>query len=66
MKRVSTVLTIGALSGVSVSDFYAVCRRFNVTVISCSKIDGILNKRYAVTIEGSDINISRVASVFRG
>jgi hypothetical protein len=64
-KRISTTLTIGALSGVTINDLYSVCRRYNVEVISCNKIGGLIVKTYHVTLEGRDLDIAKVASVFR-
>lgn len=62
-KRISTTLKIGALSGLSIQDFYYVCRRFNVEVISCNKISGFFVKTYHVTVEGQEMDIAKVAMI---
>jgi hypothetical protein len=65
-KRISTTLTIGAFSGVTIEDLYTVCRRYDVEVINCNKLGGLLVKSYHVTLEGRDLDIAKVATVFRG
>jgi hypothetical protein len=62
MKTISTVLNVGALSGRSVDDFYRICRRYNVEVLSCTKIGGFLVKKYHVTIRGNAQDIVLVSS----
>jgi hypothetical protein len=64
-KRISTTFSIGAFSGITINDLYSVCRRYNVEVISCNKIGGLLVKTYHVTLEGRDLDIAKVAGVFR-
>jgi hypothetical protein len=63
-KRISSTINFGVLSGVTISDFYSVCRRYDVEVINASSLGGLLVKKYHVTIEGTPANLSRVARVF--
>jgi hypothetical protein len=64
--RISSTINIGAFSGVTVNDFYSVCSRYDVDVISCNKIGGLLVKTYQVTVEGTPSNLKKVALVFKG
>lgn len=64
-KRISTTLSIGAFSGMSISDFYYACRKCNVEVIKCNSIGGFFVKRYHVTIEGRAIDIATVSEIIK-
>ena len=61
----TTTLNIGALAG-SISEFYSICRMYNVEVVSCNSLGGFLVKSYHVTLKGSQKNIRRVSAALRG
>lgn len=62
--QISTTVNVGLLSGKTINDFYEVCRRNKVMVVSCNKIGGILVLKYHVTVEGDPFDIQRASAMF--
>lgn len=59
IKNVTTVLSLGMFSGVSIHDVRDVCENWNVT-IKAFKQGGFFVKTYTIELEGETLDIAKV------
>jgi|GEM_PF-4395253 len=64
--QVSTIVNVGKYTGNQLEDLENLCKEYNVSIVDIKKLGGIFNKTYQVTLEGSDINLAKVITIFKG
>jgi hypothetical protein len=63
--NIKTVLNIGRLSGFGISDFYTLCRKYDVEVVNCKDLGGLFIKSYHVELEGKALDLAKVSEFMR-
>lgn len=66
VKQVSTIINVGKYAGNQLEDLEKLCKEYNVSIVDVKKLGGIFNKTYQVTLEGSEINLAKVITIFKG
>lgn len=63
IKGITTTLNIGFMSGFTLKDFYSLCNRYDLEIISCTNLGGFFVKSYLVTVEGHERNINKLSLI---
>jgi len=66
VNQVSTIVNVGKYTGNQLEDLESLCKEYNVSIVDVKKLGGIINKTYQVTLEGSDLNLAKVITIFKG
>ncbi len=66
VNQVSTIVNVGKYTGNQLEDLESLCKEYNVSIVDVKKLGGIINKTFQVTLEGSDLNLAKVITIFKG